>query len=165
MDSWVSLLWEVGSSLNDPLMCDLTIHRGIGNVISGPISSALLGNQHDLGSYASGKYGVLVLFTGIIMCFGSISIVGKLWKRRWPTSCSTYILLTSFAKLFTSHCYPFVWVYNLSEVCLIKLMLYTRHIVYINDNTFWISWLSYMDRQVKSARIQGKTRGGNIGLI
>jgi hypothetical protein len=53
--------------------------RGIGAVVSGPLSTGMMGTgQWEAGI---GKYGtqlaVLIIFTGITAIFGSISWVGK----------------------------------------------------------------------------------------
>lgn len=77
--------WEVAS--DDPhtqllLVGFLYFERGIGNVLSGPISSALLGSQRHVQSYAISKYESMVLFTGITMCAGCLSILGRFVKRR-----------------------------------------------------------------------------------
>lgn len=68
---------RMSSTPNHSFVCS-----GIGNIVSGPVSSTLLGDEIDLGAYAAGKYGKLILFTGIIMCVASISILGKLWRKK-----------------------------------------------------------------------------------
>ncbi|KAF1843738.1 MFS general substrate transporter [Cucurbitaria berberidis CBS 394.84] len=56
----------------------LSLGRGIGNVISGPLSEALikLGTIGGLGFYGT-HYGSLVIFTGITAAFGGIGVFGK----------------------------------------------------------------------------------------
>lgn len=63
--------------------------RGIGNVISGPLSSVLirqgsLGNSHgqDPGSGFETQYGALILFTGITALLGAW---GWMWRYISPT--------------------------------------------------------------------------------
>jgi MFS family permease len=59
----------------------LAAGRGIGNVISGPMSEALVKGLpwkgHAAGGYGSG-YGTLIVFTGVTALFGGASFV---WKR------------------------------------------------------------------------------------
>lgn len=54
--------------------------RGIGNVISGPLSETLLKadgwQKHAWGAYGSG-YGVLVLWTGITAMIGGIAVIAR----------------------------------------------------------------------------------------
>jgi len=76
--------WELAA--DDPhtqllLVGFLYFERGIGSVLSGPISSALIGSQQHVQSYAINKYESIVLFTGITMCVSCISIFGKFMKR------------------------------------------------------------------------------------
>jgi hypothetical protein len=56
----------------------LVAGRGIGNVLSGPISEALIGAGEvgSVGVYAS-KYGPLVVFTGVSAVLGGFSCIGK----------------------------------------------------------------------------------------
>ncbi|OQE31242.1 hypothetical protein PENSTE_c001G03281 [Penicillium steckii] len=57
--------------------------RGIGNVVSGPLSEALLkGNSwqnHAWGTYGS-EYGVVVLWTGVTAMVGGIAVVARYLK-------------------------------------------------------------------------------------
>ncbi|KAJ5444565.1 MFS monocarboxylate transporter [Penicillium daleae] len=61
--------------------------RGIGNVISGPLSTALInqgsvsGSQGNAGTGFSTQYGTLILFTGITAVFGAWS-----WMWRYISS-------------------------------------------------------------------------------
>ncbi|KAL2156426.1 hypothetical protein VTH82DRAFT_1171 [Thermothelomyces myriococcoides] len=70
-------------SLADPSMvfAFLAMGRGIGNVVSGPLSEALVKGMpwkgHAFGGYGSG-YGGLIVFTGATAFFGGGSY---LWKR------------------------------------------------------------------------------------
>jgi MFS family permease len=59
----------------------LAAGRGIGNVVCGPISEALLtaGDVGDKGLYAS-EYGPLVLFTGISAALGGVSCFARILK-------------------------------------------------------------------------------------
>ncbi|KAH6615112.1 major facilitator superfamily domain-containing protein [Boeremia exigua] len=56
----------------------LVAGRGIGNVVCGPVSEALIrmGQVGDSGAYAS-EYGPLVLFTGISAALGGVSCFGR----------------------------------------------------------------------------------------
>jgi predicted MFS family arabinose efflux permease len=56
----------------------LAAGRGIGNVVCGPVSEALMrvGNVGGTGLYAS-EYGPLVLFTGISAALGGVSCFGR----------------------------------------------------------------------------------------
>ncbi|OAL46661.1 MFS general substrate transporter [Pyrenochaeta sp. DS3sAY3a] len=60
----------------------LAAGRGIGNVLCGPISEALVrtGTVGDLGLYNT-EYGPLVLFTGVSAALGGISLFGRM--LRW----------------------------------------------------------------------------------
>ncbi|KAL1800306.1 hypothetical protein ACET3X_000648 [Alternaria dauci] len=56
----------------------LSMGRGIGNVVSGPVSEALMktGNIGDHGLYGT-PYGSLVVWTGISAALGGVSIIGR----------------------------------------------------------------------------------------
>ncbi|KAK8064868.1 hypothetical protein PG994_007506 [Apiospora phragmitis] len=59
----------------------LAAGRGIGNVVSGPLSEGLLDGLPWLGQAAGGYgsgYGGLIVFTGVTACFGGASYI---WKR------------------------------------------------------------------------------------
>ncbi|OLN81569.1 Monocarboxylate transporter 8 [Colletotrichum chlorophyti] len=59
----------------------LAAGRGVGNVISGPLSEALIKGSPWAGEVAHGYgsgYGVLIVFTGVTALFGGASF---LWKR------------------------------------------------------------------------------------
>lgn len=60
----------------------LAAGRGIGNVVCGPITEALImvGDVGGTGLYAS-EYGPLVLFTGVSAALGGISVIGR--KMQW----------------------------------------------------------------------------------
>lgn len=55
----------------------IDVDRGIGSVLSGPISSALIGSSSKVHSYAISKYEAMVLFTGITMTVSCISVIGR----------------------------------------------------------------------------------------
>ena len=57
--------------------------RGIGNVISGPISAALLDDYWSTdGEWGySTEYGPIIIFTGITALFGGWGWIWKIWKR------------------------------------------------------------------------------------
>lgn len=56
----------------------LCLGRGIGNVMSGPVSEALIrtGNVGGVGLYGT-RYGSLILFTGITAALGGVGVIGK----------------------------------------------------------------------------------------
>jgi H+/Cl- antiporter ClcA len=49
------------------MFCLFSFAQGIGNVLAGPISGALLGSEVDVHEYGRGKYKALVIFTGCAM--------------------------------------------------------------------------------------------------
>ncbi|KAK1147863.1 hypothetical protein N8T08_000377 [Aspergillus melleus] len=56
--------------------------RGIGNVVSGPLSEALMKTDwRGIGGAYAGSYGSLVLFTGISALLGGVSVIGR--PLRW----------------------------------------------------------------------------------
>ncbi|RFU72056.1 hypothetical protein TARUN_10208 [Trichoderma arundinaceum] len=73
---------DVHASKYDPLMVIsfLSIGRGIGNIVSGPLSEALMKGMpwqgQATGGYGSG-YGVLIVFTGVTALMGCLSFVAK----------------------------------------------------------------------------------------
>ncbi|RMZ70300.1 MFS monocarboxylate transporter [Pyrenophora seminiperda CCB06] len=56
----------------------LSLGRGVGNVVSGPVSEALIktGNMGGLGLYGT-QYGSLVIWTGVSAALGGVSIIGR----------------------------------------------------------------------------------------
>ena len=71
---------------NDSMMvfAMLAAGRGIGNVVCGPMSEALIrvGDVGGKGLYAS-EYGPLVLFTGVSAALGGVSYFGRVlgWMK------------------------------------------------------------------------------------
>lgn len=67
----------------EPLMVFgfLAAGRGIGNVVSGPVSEALLKSNvwHGMTGYGSG-YGPVIVFTGITACISGFVILARLLK-------------------------------------------------------------------------------------
>lgn len=56
--------------------------RGIGNVVSGPLSEALMKvDWTGVGGAYAGSYGCLVLFTGVSALLGGVSVLGR--PLRW----------------------------------------------------------------------------------
>lgn len=56
--------------------------RGIGVVVSGPLSARMMGTgqwEAGIGGYGTGS-AVLIIFTGITALFGGVSWVGKKTK-------------------------------------------------------------------------------------
>lgn len=74
---------EAGFGYIDPMMIygHLCIGRGIGNIISGPLSDALIRNLpwqgQKVGGYGSG-YGVLITYVGLTSLISGMNIV---WRR------------------------------------------------------------------------------------
>ncbi|KAM0255031.1 hypothetical protein ACHAQJ_006179 [Trichoderma viride] len=70
------------TSKYDPLMviAFLSIGRGVGNIVSGPLSEALIKGMpwqgQATGGYGSG-YGVLIVFTGATALVGCVSFIAK----------------------------------------------------------------------------------------
>ncbi|CAE7176017.1 hypothetical protein PTNB73_02940 [Pyrenophora teres f. teres] len=56
----------------------LSLGRGVGNVVSGPVSEALMktGNLGGMGLYGT-QYGSLVIWTGTSAALGGVSIIGR----------------------------------------------------------------------------------------
>lgn len=82
--TWPAIMNEVvkKSQLADPSIVFgfLATGRGIGNVVSGPLSDALIkgswGSNSSAFAYGT-TYGTLIIFTGITALFGGMSIVGR----------------------------------------------------------------------------------------
>ncbi|GFP58437.1 MFS-type transporter pynF [Trichoderma asperellum] len=76
----------INVSRYDPLMVIsfLSIGRGVGNIVSGPLSEALIRGMpwqgQAAGGYGSG-YGVLIVFTGVTALVGCVSFVAN--KLGW----------------------------------------------------------------------------------
>ncbi|KAF2663419.1 MFS monocarboxylate transporter [Microthyrium microscopicum] len=65
------------------IFASLAAGKGIGNVVSGPLSEALMNSgswKNAAFAYGSG-YGTLIAFTGITALFGGCSLVGR--KAKW----------------------------------------------------------------------------------
>lgn len=81
-NTWPGILRTVQRStgqMESPMIYSfLSLGRGLGNVISGPVSDALIkpGNMGEIGLYGT-QYGSLVLYTGISAAFGGIGVLGK----------------------------------------------------------------------------------------
>ena len=63
-----------------------SFEKGIGNVLSGPISGALISQTTILGSYGILRYENLILFTGGCMLLSSLTMVAWYVKRRLANS-------------------------------------------------------------------------------
>ncbi|KAE8336928.1 hypothetical protein BDV24DRAFT_141053 [Aspergillus arachidicola] len=82
--TWPAIMNEVvkKSQLADPSIVFgfLATGRGIGNIVSGPLSDALIKGSwsYDPSAFAYGTtYGTLIIFTGITALVGGLSIVGR----------------------------------------------------------------------------------------
>ncbi|EWZ80037.1 hypothetical protein FOWG_15900 [Fusarium oxysporum f. sp. lycopersici MN25] len=85
---WPGIMREVSQKFQDeneyidPIMVHgyLSVGRGVGNIISGPLSSSLIRGQpwqgKVIGGYGSG-YGILILYTGLT---GLVSGMNFLWR-------------------------------------------------------------------------------------
>lgn len=68
----------------------LSVGRGVGNVLAGPISAGLLSRVTDMNDYGVTKYKGLVIFTGSCMLVSAVSIgtpylrpsVTKAWWKK-----------------------------------------------------------------------------------
>lgn len=85
--TWPAIMNEVvkKSQLADPSIVFgfLATGRGIGNIVSGPLSDALIKGSwsYDPSAFAYGTtYGTLIIFTGITALFGGLSVVGRPFK-------------------------------------------------------------------------------------
>ncbi|KAI9669111.1 MAG: hypothetical protein M1831_000703 [Alyxoria varia] len=56
--------------------------RGVGNILSGPIASALLKDEIKIEEYGLNKYSNMVFFVGITMLVSSLSSVSYLWQNK-----------------------------------------------------------------------------------
>jgi len=67
---------------------DLTVYgvllfqRGLGNVVAGPVSSALVMLDRPLVGYGLGRYEGVVLYVGVTLVCSSFGVLGKLCKPR-----------------------------------------------------------------------------------
>ncbi|CAH0023682.1 unnamed protein product [Clonostachys rhizophaga] len=61
-----------------PVYSLMALGKGIGNIVTGPISAGLLTRSLSLGSYGLNKYEPAILFVGSLMLISSLAIVG------WP---------------------------------------------------------------------------------
>ena len=52
----------------------LNFGKGVGNVLAGPISGALLSRQVDIGDYGTGRYEPVILFSGSCMLLSAATI-------------------------------------------------------------------------------------------
>lgn len=59
----------------------LSAGRGVGNVVSGPLSDALIRGSSWRNLYGCGEYGLLVVFTGATAFLGGLSVPARL--GRW----------------------------------------------------------------------------------
>ena len=82
--TWPGIMREVQKRVahTDPGMVFawLAAGRGIGNVVSGPLSEALLHGRPWMGKAALGYgsgYGTVIVFTGITAMLGGVSIFGR----------------------------------------------------------------------------------------
>lgn len=55
----------------------LAFEKGVGNIISGPVSAALKANMFNEQKYGLGEYKWIVIFTGVCMAVSSLGVVGR----------------------------------------------------------------------------------------
>jgi len=85
-NTWPGILREVqqktGQMEGPMIFSFFFLGRGVGNVISGPVSEALIkaGDVGGAGMYGT-QYGSLVLFTGLSAAFGGVGLEGR--RVRW----------------------------------------------------------------------------------
>ena len=74
----IRLKREERSTDGSMVFAALSAGRGIGNVLSGPVSEALVraGEVGKEGLYAT-EYGPLVLFTGVSAALGGVGFFGR----------------------------------------------------------------------------------------
>ena len=81
-NTWPGILRTVQTSTgqmeSSMVFSFLSLGRGVGNVVSGPVSEALLKTGHvgGLGLYGT-QYGCLVIWTGVSAALGGVSIIGR----------------------------------------------------------------------------------------
>ena len=63
----------------------LNFGKGVGNVLAGPLSGALLKKSMIVGEYGGGKYEEIVLFTGSAMVLSAVVIAVQDLLRAKPT--------------------------------------------------------------------------------
>lgn len=56
------------------MFCIYCSVQGIGNVLAGPISSALLDPTFDQGDYGVSRYKAMIIFTGLAMVASACSV-------------------------------------------------------------------------------------------
>ncbi len=74
---------------NDPTLPQIiyalfSVARGLGNILSGPVSTGLLslpGLEHAKGAYGVGGYGLLILWTGAMLLGSGVGAGYKGLKR------------------------------------------------------------------------------------
>ncbi|KAK8202060.1 hypothetical protein M8818_005585 [Zalaria obscura] len=82
--SYSVLYTRVCSSLVEDADVSMTVYgifsfeRGVANILEGPISAFLLGDEVDVDTYALGKYQGVAWFTGVCMLLSSFAVVGML---------------------------------------------------------------------------------------
>lgn len=82
-----SVMWSqttriLGSTKEEATMmfAVLSLGRGIGNELAGPVSAALLGSEVNVAEYGLGKYRGNVIFVVIAMGIASFTWVGWFWR-------------------------------------------------------------------------------------
>jgi MFS family permease len=78
---------KFGSILSDdpqPVYTLMAFGKGVGNVLTGPISAGLLARSVQSGSYGLSKFEPAVLFVGSLMLCSSLGVVGWPVKKLLP---------------------------------------------------------------------------------
>lgn len=58
-----------------------SFERGVADILAGPISSILLGNEVDLGTYGLGKWKGVIVFSGAVLLLSSAGGLAWFWER------------------------------------------------------------------------------------
>lgn len=80
---WSQTTRALGNTKEEAMMmfAVLSLGRGIGNELAGPVSAGLLGDTVDVASYGLGKYRGNVWFTGVTMLVASFTWLGWFWRH------------------------------------------------------------------------------------
>ncbi|KAK4495370.1 hypothetical protein PRZ48_013701 [Zasmidium cellare] len=73
---------DTGEGLFMMLYSVLSFLRGVSNILEGPLSSWLFGDELDVERFGLARYAEIVWFTAIGMLASSLAGLGMLWRRR-----------------------------------------------------------------------------------
>lgn len=82
-DRFIFVLSKDDPNLSPLLYALFSFARGLGSIVSGPLSSALLsgGTMHAKGGYGVEGYGALIIWTGAVMAASALGAGYKGLKR------------------------------------------------------------------------------------